>query len=63
MALIIRERSPERLRPYTNANGLEQGFIATPVPEPATLTTFALAGLALLGLMLRKRKLQGSTSN
>ena len=42
---------------YTDANGIAHGFVAAPVPEPASLT---LAGVGLLAAWLAKRKARAS---
>jgi hypothetical protein len=42
---------------YLDADGMMHGFLATPTPEPATLTLASLGALGLLGYRLRRRKL------
>jgi hypothetical protein len=43
---------------YSDANGVFHGFVASPVPEPASLT---LAGVGLVAAWLRTRKARATT--
>jgi MYXO-CTERM domain-containing protein len=48
---------------FDDANGRQHGFLATPIPEPASPAPFALAGLAGLAALRRCRRSVGSAAS